>query len=141
MKCPYCSANQPSSARQCEYCDMYLEPQQMPEKAREQLENFAAQPAQQIIYHVHNHYNQPAPREEPEVTYTPRENVSPKNRWLAFTLCLFFGVFGIHRFYVGKVGTGLIYMFSQGIGYWGWGWDILMLLLGQFTDKQGRKLK
>lgn len=122
---------------------MYLETQQMPEKAREQLEGFAAQPAQQIIYHVHNHYNQPAPREEAKVAYThvPQENVPPKNRWVAFALCLFFGVLGIHRFYVGKIGTGLIYMFSLGIGYWGWGWDLLMILLGQFKDKQGRKLK
>ncbi|MEA1995572.1 MAG: TM2 domain-containing protein [Campylobacterota bacterium] len=26
----------------------------------------------------------------------------------AFLLCFFFGVFGAHRFYVGKVGTGIL---------------------------------
>ena len=40
---------------------------------------------------------------------------SPKSKWLAFILCLLLGWLGFHRFYVGKVGTGLIYMFSLGL--------------------------
>ena len=33
---------------------------------------------------------------------------SPKSRLVAFLLCFFLGELGIHRFYVGKVGTGLL---------------------------------
>lgn len=32
-----------------------------------------------------------------------------------FLLCLFFGVLGVHRFYAGKVGTGLLWLFTGGL--------------------------
>ena len=35
-----------------------------------------------------------------------------KNKWVALILCIFFGVFGIHRFYEGKKVTGFIYLFT-----------------------------
>jgi hypothetical protein len=38
--------------------------------------------------------------------------VSEKRILPAFLLCFFFGVFGVHRFYVGKVGTGLLQLFT-----------------------------
>ena len=38
----------------------------------------------------------------------------PKNKWITFFLCLFFGTFGIHKFYEGKVGMGLVYLFTFG---------------------------
>lgn len=31
----------------------------------------------------------------------------PKNKWVSFFLCLFFGMIGAHKFYEGKVGTGI----------------------------------
>lgn len=40
-------------------------------------------------------------------------NVSPKGKWPTFALCLFLGVFGFHRFYVGKIGTGILYFLQQ----------------------------
>ncbi|MGN1121200.1 MAG: TM2 domain-containing protein [Eubacteriales bacterium] len=38
-----------------------------------------------------------------------------KNKWTAFFLCLFFGIFGIHRFYEGRVLLGIVYFFTGGI--------------------------
>lgn len=36
----------------------------------------------------------------------------------AFLLCFFLRVLGVHRFYVGKVGTGLLQLFTGGLGIW-----------------------
>jgi len=60
---------------------------------------------------------------------------SIKNRWLALILCIFLGPLGIHRFYVGKVGTGVFYLLTGGFFGIGWVIDILMILFGSFTDK------
>ncbi|QHT63846.1 TM2 domain-containing protein [Paenibacillus lycopersici] len=38
-----------------------------------------------------------------------------KNKWVALALCFFLGVLGAHRFYEGKVGTGILYFFTWGI--------------------------
>jgi TM2 domain-containing membrane protein YozV len=42
-----------------------------------------------------------------------------KSKTTAILLCLFFGGLGIHRFYLGKVGTGLLMLFTLGgFGIW-----------------------
>lgn len=68
-------------------------------------------------------------------------NRSDKNKWVAFILCLLFGYLGIHRFYVGKIGTGMIYLFTFGIGGLGWVIDGICILCGSFADKKGNFLK
>lgn len=37
-----------------------------------------------------------------------------KNKWVVLLLCLFFGVFGVHRFYEKKIGTGILYLLTLG---------------------------
>ena len=39
----------------------------------------------------------------------------PKDKWVAFFLCLFLGYLGIHKFYEGKVGMGILYLFTFGL--------------------------
>lgn len=51
-----------------------------------------------------------------------------KNKWVAFFLCLFFGIFGAHKFYEGRVGMGLLYIFTMGLFGIGWIIDIIALL-------------
>lgn len=40
---------------------------------------------------------------------------NPKNKWVAFVLCLLLGVVGGHKFYEGKVGMGILYIFTFGL--------------------------
>ncbi|NJP92742.1 TM2 domain-containing protein [Nonomuraea sp. FMUSA5-5] len=61
--------------------------------------------------------------------------------WIvAVLLCFFLGALGVHRFYVGKVGTGLLQLVTLGgLGVWVL-IDFIMILIGSFTDKQGQPL-
>lgn len=69
------------------------------------------------------------------------EGVSPKSRTVASVLCFFLGVIGIHRFYVGKTGTGIAMIFTLGgLGVWAL-IDLIMLLCGVFKDKQNLVVK
>lgn len=52
----------------------------------------------------------------------------PKNKWLAFALCVFLGYFGAHKFYEGKAGMGILYLFTFGLFGIGWFIDSLVLL-------------
>ena len=68
------------------------------------------------------------------------DNISPKSRLVALLLCLFFGAFGFHRFYVGKAGTGLLMLVTLGgLGIWVL-IDTILILIGRFTDSDGRLL-
>lgn len=66
--------------------------------------------------------------------------MSEKRILPAFLLCFFFGAFGFHRFYVGKIGTGVLQVLTLGgLGIWALV-DFVMIIIGAFTDKQGNKI-
>lgn len=55
-------------------------------------------------------------------------NGNAKNKWVAFCLCLFLGFFGAHKFYEGKAGMGILYLFTGGLLGIGWIIDLVSLL-------------
>ena len=65
---------------------------------------------------------------------------SPKSKMVALVLCIigFFGLAGLHRLYVGKVGTGILYFFTAGFFFIGTVIDLLSILSGGFRDCYGR---
>ena len=66
---------------------------------------------------------------------------SPKGWVATLLLCFFFGCIGAHRFYVGKVGTGLLMLFTLGLfGIWTL-IDFIVILCGNFKDGNGLKIK
>ena len=67
-----------------------------------------------------------------------RDEPSDKRALTAGLLCLLVGVFGAHRFYVGKYGTGFLMLITLGgCGIWMLV-DLILLITGQFRDKEGR---
>ena len=84
--------------------------------------------------------------QENTVTYTAASsydgNSSDKSRGLAMILaCIgFVFVAGIHRFYVGKIGTGILWLLTGGVFGIGTIIDVIMLATGSFTDIDGRPL-
>ena len=71
------------------------------------------------------------------ITYITRVP-SPKSRAAALVLCWFLGIFGVHRFYVGKIGTGiLMFLTLGGFGIWAF-IDFIVILVGGFRDKDRR---
>jgi len=65
---------------------------------------------------------------------------SPRNYTTVLLLTIFLGFWGIHRFVVGKAGTGVLYVFTYGLFFIGWIVDIISVATGTFTDKQGRRI-
>ncbi len=68
------------------------------------------------------------------------DKYSPKKWLVALLLEIFLGGLGIHRFYVGKIGTGILWLLTAGCFGIGWLVDLIMIVTGNFKDKQGRKI-
>lgn len=75
-----------------------------------------------------------------DVSAAPAAGASGKNKITALLLCIFLGGLGVHRFYVGKIGTGIVWLLTGGVFGIGWIIDIVMIAVGKFKDKQGNIL-
>ena len=62
---------------------------------------------------------------------------STKSRLTTLLLCIFVGSLGIHRFYVGKTGTGILWLLTLGLCGIGTLVDLIMIIIGSFTDSDG----
>ena len=67
--------------------------------------------------------------------------VSGKSRGVALALGAILGVFGAHRFYVNKRGTGVLMAVTLGgAGLW-WLYDLILIAGGSFRDAEGRLVR
>lgn len=67
-------------------------------------------------------------------------STSNKNRLAALLLCWFLGVFGVHRFYLGKVGSGIAqFLTFGGLGFWAL-IDFIRIACGSFRDYDNKRV-
>jgi len=68
------------------------------------------------------------------------DTVSPRSRLVALLLCFFHGCFGVHRFYVGKTGTGVLMLITLGgLGIWML-FDLILIAAGSLRDAEERRV-
>lgn len=99
--CPQCGAPVDLTAGQCKYCGEKLQPQQI---SAQQVQPAPIQPPQ---------YQTPPQTPSPQHGYLA-PGIQPewpiKNKIAAGLLAIFLGGFGIHKFYLGKIGQGILYL-------------------------------
>ena len=66
--------------------------------------------------------------------------VSSKSRTIDLILCVLLGFLGVHRFYEGKIGTGILYLCTAGLFGIGVLVDFIMILTGSAKDKDGAQI-
>ena len=99
--CKFCGERIPEDAIICTNCGR-------------QVEQIKAEQPQVIINNTNSNVN--------KNINTGRGN--EKNKWIALALCIFLGYVGAHKFYEGKIGSGILYLFTFGIFGIGWLIDI-----------------
>lgn len=132
-KCPNCGAMMENG--RCAYCG-YEAPQKMPEN---QVNNYTT-----VInnnYAASQQNAQGQMRADQPQYVRPTVVCSQKSKTTALILCIFLGFLGVHRFYVGKYGTGVLWFFTAGVFVFGWIIDIALIASGSFTDGQGLPVK
>ncbi len=60
-----------------------------------------------------------------------------KSKTIAYLLWFFLGILSAHRFYLGKFGTGILYLLTLQLG--GIGWLIDLFILGSMVDQYNTK--
>ncbi len=67
-------------------------------------------------------------------------DASPKSRMVALLLCVLLGYAGVHRFYVGKVASGILWLLTGGLFGVGYVIDIVLIATGTFRDCDGLRV-
>ena len=103
--CKYCASQIPMEAVICVKCGRQVE----------QLKGIPNANPQQVI-----------------INNTAQQTILPagrrKDKWVAFVLAFFLGFLGVHRFYEGKIGTGILWLLTGGLLGIGWLADWITIL-------------
>ena len=133
VKCNGCGANNTvadGGTANCSYCDTAIASDKAaspsPPASMQQPQQY--QPPQTVNVTVHT----------PAAAAVVQRR---RSRGMALLLCIFLGYFGGHMFYVGRVGMGLLYLFTLGLFFIGVFIDFFRILFGAFRDSDGFVLR
>lgn len=76
---------------------------------------------------------------EQETKYVVR--TSPKSKQTTLILCVCLGWIGIHDFYVGRIGSGILKLFTVNIFLIGWIADMIKVATGSYKDGAGEPIR
>lgn len=97
--CSECGQKIAKKAVICPHCGCQVDSLEKKESAQPQI--------------IINNSNQNEQNQNQNVNVTSTGN--PKNKWVSFALCLCLGYFGAHKFYEGKIGSGILYLLTGGL--------------------------
>ena len=132
ITCPFCESYvEVNDSRTCPNCGGALgnEVREAEAKERERAEQekqLRAQQEQQRQLYVERSMQQQNQYTQYRTTFVPQGRQCSK--WVSFFLCFFFGYFGVHKFYEGKTGMGVLYIFTAGLFCIGWIVDLFAIL-------------
>ena len=129
--CPNCGASLEEGVKFCANCGKQIQEATQQQPVQQPIQQPQTQSTSQAVA-----VNVVVPQQPVYAQQPP----SPHSRGVALILCIFLGYLGLHRFYVGNVGMGLVYLFT--LGFFGFGpfIDFFSILFGSFRDIQGRLL-
>lgn len=128
VKCPMCGA--PMENDSCGYCGYVVK------KPAQTVNNTDTTLTQPQVIQPQIVINNPVLNNTGVIP-----GVSRKSKWVALLLCIFLSYFGAHKFYVGKVGMGILYLLTMGLCGFGWILDIILIATGSFKDEFGLLLR
>lgn len=109
--CKFCGATIPEQAVVCTACGRQVE----------ELKNAHSEMPNIVINNANSNVNT-------NTNINAALMARARNKWVAFFLCLFLGFLGAHKFYEGKGGMGILYLFTVGLFGIGWLIDLITLL-------------
>lgn len=120
LTCPQCGALQ-NGAKFCKHCGEAIDKDcVICPKCGKQVEELKSEQPSVVINNSNNNTNS-------NVNINGRMG-REKNKWVAVLLCFFLGGIGVHKFYEGKIGMGILYIFTLGLFGIGWLIDFIVLL-------------
>ena len=121
IKCTQCGAIIQKNADglyKCEYCGSVAISESEPQEyntSKSYTSNYES-------------YSQPTYTSTTKTTTTKEQPKGSKDKWISVLLCLFGGYLGLHRFYEGKIFTGIVWLCTAGLSGVGIVIDLLILL-------------
>ncbi|MBQ3133047.1 MAG: TM2 domain-containing protein [Clostridia bacterium] len=113
--CKFCGEKIPEDAVLCTKCGRQVE----------ELKKTSSDTPNIVINNTSSNVN----TNTNQVSVAAMNNGRAKNKWVALALCILLGYFGAHKFYEGKVGMGILYLFTGGLFFIGVIIDFFALLV------------